>query len=77
MKPEEIHEGHIYTNNNQPNYFKVVQFIVDSSRPGGKTVSWHTDGFNVVTENNHRGKSHGKCGIETFAQWQMLILLMT
>lgn len=74
MKIEDIKEGCYYINKKTPNYFRVVNMIVDSpSRPGGKVVSWSTDGFDVRLQrfpsDLRRGKSWGRCGIETFAKW--------
>lgn len=70
MQEKDIIEGESYVNKQFPHYFRTVDMIVESpSRPGGKVVAWSTEAFNVRTENGHRGKEHGKCGIKTFAKW--------
>lgn len=71
MNPCDIKEGRVYVSDKRPNYFRRVDMIVDSpARPGGKVVAWSTDGFLVQRSNGDRsGKTHGKCGIETFAKW--------
>ena len=76
MKIEEIKEGQCYMNNNWPNYFRVVEMIVESpGRPGGYVVSWSTDTFNVINHGSSKlGRSHGKCGILTFAKWANKVL---
>ena len=55
----------------QPNYFRQVELIVESQeRPGGHVVTWSTDTFLVQRCNRDTaGKTHGKCGIATFAKW--------
>ena len=64
----EIKEGGCYTRDDEPGYFRRVEFIADvPSRPGGKVVAWSTDGFAVNGDNS--GIARGKCGIVTFAQW--------
>lgn len=67
----EIKEGACYVRDDEPGYFRRVEFIVDvPDRPGGKVVAWSTDGFAVRRGNgDHSGKTRGKCGIATFAQW--------
>lgn len=70
----DIHEGHDYQSDNSPRlYCRHVEMIADSpSRPGGKVVSWNTDGFDVAFSDKTGKrplKRHGKCGIATFAAW--------
>nr|BAO18925.1 hypothetical protein [Burkholderia sp. M701] len=71
MHISEIAEGGCYANVNQPDYFRRVDLIVKSpTRPGGSVVAWSTDGFQVRRVDGGNGrKTHGKCGITTFAKW--------
>lgn len=70
MTPEDIQEGCCYSNDSRTNYFRQVEMIVDApKRPGGKVVAWSTDGFPVRRDSGFGGKTHGKCGIATFAKW--------
>lgn len=70
MAPEDIQEGCQYVNERLPNYYRQVEMIVDApARPGGKVVAWSTDGFLVKRDSGYGGKTHGKCGIATFAAW--------
>jgi hypothetical protein len=67
MQVSDIQEGVAYRGNYTGNYFRVVSMIMDApKRPGGKLVVWSTEGFQV---RNHECRTHGKCGIETFARW--------
>lgn len=70
MNVNDIKEGEYYFNNKESNYFRLVEMIIDSpNRPGGKVVAWSTDSFDVHLSATKRGRTHGKCGIETFAKW--------
>lgn len=71
MNQNDIQEGCVYANVAQPNYFRQVEMIVESpGRPGGYVVAWSTDTFLVQRCNGDAaGKTHGKCGIATFAKW--------
>lgn len=71
MQISEIEEGGCYANVDQPDYFRRVDLIVKSPpRPGGSVVAWSTDGFQVRRgDRGNGGKTHGKCGIATFAKW--------
>lgn len=71
MLPEDIIERVCYVNSSTPNYYRCVEMIVDApARPGGKVVAWSTDGFLVKDRlGSASGKTHGKCGIATFARW--------
>ena len=67
MRIEDIVEGKSYVDGTDRFYWRTVEMIVDSpERPGGKVVAWSTDGFSVK---ERAQKTHGKCGIKTFATW--------
>lgn len=62
-----IVERGVYAQSADAGYFRQVELIVSApGRPGGRVVQWSTDAFNV--QGGH-GRTHGKCGIETFARW--------
>jgi len=71
MRADEIVEGGCYVADDDAQYFRRVDLIVDApGRPGGKTVAWSTDGFQVKRRNgDNSGPTRGKCGIATFAKW--------
>jgi hypothetical protein len=67
MNIDDIVEDGVYKGDYPGNYFRVVSMIIDApKRPGGKLVVWSTDGFAV---RNNECRTHGKCGILTFANW--------
>lgn len=67
MRIEDIVEGKSYVDDGPGSYFRTVEMIVDApKRPGGKVVAWSTSGFDVK---DRAMRTHGKCGIKTFAAW--------
>lgn len=69
MRQSDIAEGKSYAKSETGIYFRTVEFLIDAPKvPGGKLVVWHTEGF-AVRDRAH--KTHGRCGIETFARWAL------
>lgn len=67
----ELKEGGCYVNNKYPNYFRRIEFILESpSRSGGFVVLWNTDGFSVKEDSNgSKLNTRGRCSITTFKAW--------
>ena len=67
MEVSQIVEHGVYAKSANASYFRQVEMVVAApARPGGYLVQWSTDAFNVK---DGKGRTHGKCGIETFARW--------
>jgi hypothetical protein len=67
VRIEDIKEGKSYVDGSTGTYFRTVEMIIEApNRPGGRVVAWSTEGFAVQ---DRARKTHGKCGIRTFAEW--------
>jgi len=67
MEVSQIVEHGVYAKSSNASYFRQVEQIVKApARAGGQVVQWSIDAFNVK---DGKGRTHGKCSIETFARW--------
>lgn len=74
MRLADIQEGGVYTNAGSAQLFSAgradCRIAGAAGWPRGHVVTWSTDTFLVQRCNRDTaGKTHGKCGIATFAKW--------